>query len=278
MGAVLALTGRIVDLAANLRSPTHLSGEDREQIRLLAEDVGSVRSALLAEGAPHLNARPCASRECSARHPVGDRDGKNGPAHEGSSYGRSTAQCFCTPALKWRSTPRIFVRDALTNVAHIQFALKGCLTAGLCYIIYNGVDWPGISTAVTTCFLTALSTIGSSRQKQVLRISASPMVGGFLVAMGSQIFILPYLDSIAGFTVLFVIVTAFASWLMTSSARLSYFGVQIAVAFYLIHLNSFAIEPSLFDSQRSCRRHLARVDHDVARLRSTMGSIRRSQT
>src|SRR5260370_39931178 len=63
--------------------------------------------------------------------------------------------------------------------------------------------------------------------------------------MGSQIFILPYLDSIAGFTILFVLVTALASWFMTSSPRLSYFGVQIAVAFYLIHLNSFAIEPSL---------------------------------
>jgi len=118
------------------------------------------------------------------------------------------------------------------------------LTAGLCYIIYNGVDWPGISTAVTTCFLTALSTVGSSRQKQVLRISGA-VVGGFLIGMGSQVFILPYLESIAGFTIFFVVVTAFASWFMTSSPRLSYFGVQIAVAFCLIHLNSFAIEPSL---------------------------------
>jgi multidrug resistance protein MdtO len=71
------------------------------------------------------------------------------------------------------------------------------------------------------------------------------VVGGFLIGMGSQIFILPYLDSIAGFTILFVVVTAFASWFMTSSPRLSYFGVQIAVAFCLIHLQSFAIESSL---------------------------------
>src|SRR5260370_607137 len=56
MGAVIALAGTLVDLAANLRSPTHLSGDDREQIRLLAENVGGVRSALLAEGTPHLNA------------------------------------------------------------------------------------------------------------------------------------------------------------------------------------------------------------------------------
>jgi multidrug resistance protein MdtO len=78
----------------------------------------------------------------------------------------------------------------------------------------------------------------------VLRISGA-LVGGFVIAMGSQVFVLPYLDSIAGFTILFVVVTAFASWFMTSSPRLSYFGVQIAVAFCLIHLNSFAIEPSL---------------------------------
>src|SRR5246500_5418580 len=56
MGALIALTGRIVDLAANLRSPTRLSDNDREQIRLLAENVGRVRSALLAKGIPHVNA------------------------------------------------------------------------------------------------------------------------------------------------------------------------------------------------------------------------------
>src|SRR5260370_41388649 len=48
MGAVIALTGRLVDLAANLTSPTEMSGDDREQIRLLAEEAGSMRSALLA--------------------------------------------------------------------------------------------------------------------------------------------------------------------------------------------------------------------------------------
>jgi multidrug resistance protein MdtO len=158
--------------------------------------------------------------------------------------GAQPLRVFAPQPVSGEPPPTFFVRDALTNVAHIQFAVKGCLTASLCYIIYNGLDWPGISTAVTTCFLTALSTVGSSRQKQVLRISGA-VVGGFLIAMGSQVFILPYLDSIAGFTILFVIVTTFASWFMTSSARLSYFGVQIAVAFYLIHLNSFAIEPSL---------------------------------
>jgi multidrug resistance protein MdtO len=130
------------------------------------------------------------------------------------------------------------------NPEHLHFALKGCLAASTCYVIYNAIAWPGISTAVTTCLLTALSTIGSSRQKQVLRI-AGAVVGGFLLGMGSQIVVLPYVDSIAGFTVLFMAVTVFSSWFMTSSPRLSYFGIQVALAFYLINLNEFKMQTSL---------------------------------
>jgi len=244
MGAVIALTGRLVDLAANLRSPAHLSVDDRAQIRLLAENIGSVRSALLAEQTPLLNAFHVTQGHAPHGIPLVAEMEKTVQLMKEVLIGAQALNIAAPQPSSADPSPPFLVRDAFTNVAHIQFALKGCLTAGLCYIIYNGVDWPGISTAVTTCFLTALSTVGSSRQKQVLRISGA-LVGGFLIGMGSQIFILPHLDSIAGFTILFVVVTAFASWFMTSSPRLSYFGVQVAVAFCLIHLNSFAIEPSL---------------------------------
>src|SRR5882724_2183263 len=139
---------------------------------------------------------------------------------------------------------RLFVPDAVSNADHLKFALKGCLAASLCYLIYTSVDWPGISTAVVTCVLTALTTIGSSRQKQVLRITGA-VVGGVLIGMGAQVFILPYLDSIGGFTVLFVTVTILAAWFATSSPRLSYFGVQLAVAFYIVNMQEFGIETSL---------------------------------
>ena len=244
MGAVIALTGGLVDLAANLGSPIHLSGDDRERIRLLAEDIGSVRSALLAEGSPRLNAVHVTQENAPRPIPLVAEMEKTIHLMKEALAGAQPLSVFAPQPSSGDPPPTFFARDALTDVAHIRFALKGCLTAGLCYIIYNAVDWPGISTAVTTCFLTALSTVGSSRQKQVLRISGA-LVGGFLIGMGAQVFVLPYVDSIAGFTLLFILVTAFASWFMTSSPRLSYFGVQIAVAFCLIHLNSFAIEPSL---------------------------------
>jgi len=60
------------------------------------------------------------------------------------------------------------------------------------------------------------------------------------------VFILPYLDSIAGFTVFFMLVTALAAWFMTSSPRLSFFGLQLGAVFYVININQkFARETSL---------------------------------
>jgi multidrug resistance protein MdtO len=92
--------------------------------------------------------------------------------------------------------------------------------------------------------LTALSNIGASRQKQLLRV-AGAIIGGFIFGLGSQVFILPYIDSITGFTVLFAAVSAFAAYISTSSSRLSYAGLQIALAYYLINLSEFRIQLSL---------------------------------
>jgi multidrug resistance protein MdtO len=142
------------------------------------------------------------------------------------------------------TTPRILVADAFSNPDHLKFALIGTTAAMLCYIVYVALDWPGISTAVTTCILTALSTIGSSRQKQVLRIGGA-MVGGFVFGLGSQIFILPYIDSITGLTILFACATAVSAYVATSSTRLSYAGLQMAFAFYLINVTDFSISLDL---------------------------------
>lgn len=66
-----------------------------------------------------------------------------------------------------------------------------------------------------------------------------------MFGMGAQIFILPAIDSIAAFVVLFVAVATAAAWVATSSPRLSYCGVQIAFAFFLINLQEFKIQTSL---------------------------------
>lgn len=163
----------------------------------------------------------------------------------GDALKRSAAERMANSKLKSDNSPvRLFARDALSNSDHIRFGLRGCLAASLCYIIYTSLAWPGISTAVVTCILTALTTVGSSRQKQVLRVSGA-IVGGVVVGIGAQVFILPYLDSIGGFTLLFIAVTIGAAWFATSSPRLSYFGVQLALAFFVINLQEFKMQTSL---------------------------------
>jgi len=76
-----------------------------------------------------------------------------------------------------------------------------------------------------------------------LRISGA--IIGVVLGIGSQVFILPHLDSIASFTLLFLAATIPATWIATSGPRLSYCCVQILIAFYLINLGEFRVPTSL---------------------------------
>jgi multidrug resistance protein MdtO len=245
MGAVVALVGRLVDIAASLpHIGVRADSDDRRSTQALARSIVSIRADLLSgkpPGAIELNA-PCEAS--GIRVPLLREMEKTVLLiSEVFSGARSMSDLGLSPSDD-KGPSRFLVPDAFSNLDHVKFGLKGGLAASLCYIIYNSIAWPGISTAVTTCLLTALSTVGFSRQKQMLRL-AGAIVGGFLFGMGAQIVILPYLDSIAGFTVLFIAVSAVGAWLATSSPRLAYFGVQIIVAFYLINLQEFKEQVSL---------------------------------
>jgi multidrug resistance protein MdtO len=244
MSAVVGLAGRLIDIAANLTQfSNQVSGDDRQRIRSLAASIASIRTALLSGSV--LSVIEFNSESESSGGPPLLREMEKTVSLIPEVFAGSGSISEYVPSRSGdERPPTLFVSGALSNFEHVKFALKGGLAATLCYVAYTSTAWPGISTAVPTCLLTALSTIGASRQKQILRF-AGAVVGGFLVGMGSQIFILPYLDSIAEFTLLFVAVTGVAAWFATSSARLSYFGVQLAVAFYLINLQEFKLQTSL---------------------------------
>lgn len=242
MNGVVSLAGRLVDIAATLTKLSFKpSALDQKQLRKLATAVESIRGDLINGRIPGLIHFDL-DVEVSTGVPLLLEMEKT-VALIPNAFGSGPMDEYVS-TVDDAPQSKLFVPDALTNPEHFKFALKGCLAASLCYIIYNGIAWPGISTAVTTCLLTGLSTIGASHQKQILRITGAT-VGGFLFGMGSQIFILPYLDSIFGFTVLIVLVTAVASWFMTASSRLSYFGLQMALAFYLVNLQEFGVQTSL---------------------------------
>ena len=243
MGGVAALVGRLVDLAANLNHfNLELSAGDQLRFRKLALAVESVRDDLINERIPNPIQFNNDGHQANHVPLLGEMEHTVTLIPQGFAASRSINQYLPSP--DDIPHPTLLAPGALTNSEHLRFALKGCLAASSCYIIYNAIAWPGISTAVTTCLLTALSTIGSSRQKQVLRIMGA-IVGGFLLGMGSQIFILPNLDSIGGLAILFVAVTALSAWFMTSSPRLSYFGIQVALAFYLVNISESKMQTSL---------------------------------
>jgi multidrug resistance protein MdtO len=243
MSGVVALVGGLVDVAAtSTQVRFEPSSTDQKQLRNLAATIASIRSDLMNRRIPvSIQFNP--DDQPSRGVPLVLEMEKIVTLISQVVAGSKSMDEYLQPS---EDIPRLkfVVPDALDNPEHLKFALKGCLAASLCYIIYNAIAWPGISTAVTTCLLTGLSTIGASRQKGILRI-AGAVTGGLLIGMGSQVFILPYLDSIAGFTVLFILVTVFSAWFMTSSPRLSYFGLQAALAFYLINLQEFAAQTSL---------------------------------
>ncbi|HXM09741.1 MAG TPA: FUSC family protein, partial [Terriglobales bacterium] len=243
MSGIVALVGRLVDITATLTGLSFKPTDtDAEQLRILGTALAVIRTDLMNQrlpGAKHFDLDHASShipllnemRNIVSLIPQAFSTSESEKVHSPSSYDTLQSQLL---------TP-----DAFVNSEHLKFALRGCLAASGCYIIYNSIAWPSIGApAIATCLLTAVSAVGASRQRQILRFAAF-IVGGLLIGIGSEILILPHVDSIGGFTVFFILVMTLVSWVMTSSPRLSYFGFQIAVIFCLINLQEFARQTSL---------------------------------
>jgi multidrug resistance protein MdtO len=129
----------------------------------------------------------------------------------------------------------LFVADAVSNPAHLRFALKTTFAAMLCYIIYTTVAWPGIHTCVITCAVIALTSQGATIHKAALRL-AGALVGG-AQALLATVFVVPHLESIGGLLLVIAPVAAMSAWISAGSERNAYFGWQIAFAFFLCILH-----------------------------------------
>jgi multidrug resistance protein MdtO len=142
------------------------------------------------------------------------------------------------PAHTGHRPRQLFVPDALSNPAHWQFALKTTLAIMIVYSVYTMLDWPGLLTSIVTVFFVALGSVGETVHKLVLRLSGA-IIGGLLAGL-SIVFILPHLDDIGQLCALTAVVALFAGWVATSSERLSYAGMQIALAFFMGLLQTYS--------------------------------------
>jgi multidrug resistance protein MdtO len=230
LSTTVSLVGRLVDTLAPFRRFDTISPNDVPRIQALADQISKLQQKI------------CGRNGKQAIQPL--RTSSDGPlillGLEQTlellrmSLSPAPGQSFTVDQIN-PAPPGILKPDAFHNPEHLNFALRGCLAATLCYFIFNAVFWPGLNTSLFTCVVTAVTSIGSSRQKQLLRFSGA-LFGGVVLGIASQVLILPMLDTVAGFTVMFAAVTLVAAWIITSSPRLSYFGNQLALAFYLIQL------------------------------------------
>lgn len=243
-GALVTMTEHLVDLTASMVAIRQSSwAMDQERLLRAASAIEVVAQQFAEPGDEFTTVRQVPSAASSTQLPFLPEIERN-IALLAEAVQRREDVPNRRVAATTRARSSLFLHDAWTNPDHLHFALKGCLAATICYVTYTAIDWPGLSTSVATCLVTALSSIGSSRQKQILRISGA-IAGGIIFGMGAQIFLLPYMDSITAFTIFFATVTAISAWISTSSARLSYFGLQLALAFFLINLQEFAFQTSL---------------------------------
>jgi multidrug resistance protein MdtO len=127
-----------------------------------------------------------------------------------------------------------FVPGALNATSTLAFGLKISFCATLCYILYHALDYPEISTAVTTVLVSGLTTTGAMKQKLAHRL-AGAIVGGLLLGLGSIVFLFPHMDSITALSGLVAAVTFIAAW-SAAGRRFGYIGLQIAFSFFAVTL------------------------------------------
>jgi multidrug resistance protein MdtO len=241
--ALISLAGRLIGLTADLdRTLPRPGDDDAARLRALAERLGAIRRELRESGAisaspPVLEGLP------SSTFPVLQEMERTVALMTEVFQDDEMVDGFQNaPGRDWWRA--LLLPDAFQNPEYLRFAFAGCLAATVCYVLYNALDWPGLFPSVLTCIVTALSTIGTSFQAQFLRL-AGFVAGGVVLGISAQILILPAIDSVFGFALFFAAGTAIAAWFATSSPRLSFFGVQMALAFYFVNLQDFRIQTDL---------------------------------
>lgn len=227
--ARIAAMDRLATAAAHLsRLPMRaLSPAQAEQVGGLQAHCRALRAALL-DGTPFT----CAPMA------VGPADGPMDSVLREMGHALLAAgEPAPLPAAPRNEREPLIYPDAFSNPAYGRFALRTVLSAMLCYLFYTAVQWPGIHTAMLTCFIIALPSLGAMSHKGLTRVVGCAL--GSVVTLVATVFIIPHLDTITGLLALTVPLVAAGAWIAAGSPRTNYIGLQFVFAFGLSQLGHF---------------------------------------
>jgi len=234
LSAIITLTDRLVTSALALETISDLSPGLHERLLKVADSCDAMRRAFNELRLPDDWVALADEKNALPPFPLLDIEQTlDQIALAVPRYSEELSRSDAAPAEK-RS---FFLPDAFDNPEYVRFAIKGTLAAFICYMVFIGFDYPGIYTSVITCFVVALSTIGASNQKGILRFGGSA-VGG-LMGLIALVYLFPNIETIGGFWLVFGAGTAVAAWVNFGTPRISYGGYQIGLAFYKAILQDF---------------------------------------
>jgi multidrug resistance protein MdtO len=181
---------------------------------------------------------------CTATRPAMETAGNIAPQLLEAEYtlhdlaaGDAEAENQPQKAAAARRKPSLFVADAFSNPRHVQFAIKVTLAGMLGYLFYTASDYYGIHTVFYTPLIIALASTGATIHKGFLRIVGC-IIGGALGLICS-IWVIPRFETLETFLFIVFCVHGLAAWIAAGSDRISYMGLQIALAFDLGFLQGY---------------------------------------
>jgi multidrug resistance protein MdtO len=146
-----------------------------------------------------------------------------------------------------QSPRRLLAEDAFTNPNHVHFAFKVTLAVMICYFVMSLANWPGIHTCIITCYFVALGTVGETMHKATLRFVGCLIGAG--LGLGAILLVMPHVTDLGDLLLLLAPVTLLAAWIAHGSERISYAGLQIALAFYLVVLQGYGPTISMYTAR-----------------------------
>jgi multidrug resistance protein MdtO len=225
----ITMLAELMDASAafGLQSERRDEAELRQRCARIAEQCGRLIPAAIPQSEKRLEPGPRTTNSLLDRVEATIHSILVMPVDLGPAKNKELA------VLPSRDVP-FLIPGAIKDKNNIAFALKISLCATLCYIVYNAVDWPGISTSVTTVMVTGLSTTAAMKQRFTLRILGS-LLGGLILGLGTIVFLFPSMDSITSLLVLVGTLAFVGSWI-AGGPVFNYLGLQVAFSFYLVAL------------------------------------------